>query len=153
VPQLPAPHSIRRPARKDRWAFHPTLRCPRQSDQRGFGRPRTTDLRQRSVEETTAFKLRSFYFLKMPTNLYPTVREEFRKQRLPESSASTLPGLFVVTRNNISDRRGSSPPCPTKRPGAVVPAALSPSPSPCGVIGIEPETSTLYFPCSCGVQF
>jgi hypothetical protein len=33
-----------------------------------------------------------------------------------------------------------------------VPAALSPSPSPCGVIGIEPETP-LYFPCSCAVQF
>lgn len=34
-----------------------------------------------------------------------------------------------------------------------LPAALLPSPSPCGVIGIEPETSTLYFPCSCSVQF
>ena len=32
-------------------------------------------------------------------------------------------------------------------------AALSPSPSPCAVTGIKPETSTLYFPWSGAVQF
>jgi hypothetical protein len=30
---------------------------------------------------------------------------------------------------------------------------LSPSPSPCAVTGIKPETSTLYFPWSGAVQF
>jgi hypothetical protein len=40
-----------------------------------------------------------------------------------------------------------------KRIKSKVPAAFSPSPSQCGVIGIEPETLTLYFSRSCAVQF
>jgi len=39
----------------------------------------------------------------------------------------------------------------TKTIKSKVPAVLSPS--PCEVIGIDPEMSTLYFHCSCAVQF
>ena len=75
------------------------------------------------------------------------------RNRYVRSSASGISPILSSLGLKVCAKRGWRFRKLRKKIRSKLPAALSPSPSPWRVIGIEPETSTLYFPCSGAVQF